>query len=487
MTSASHAGLVDRLVPWIGGALLALPVLLVAYPPMADMPLHEASVGLLRHWGDAHFAPPSIYFLNLGHSNQLFPILVFVLAHVVPIAWATKIVVAGSILGLTVAAASFADHLGSSRWTALLVGPLGLGWLFFWGLIQNILGLAILLAILPSLDRFALRPTWRGVAQMCAAMVLLHFAHQAMQLVAFMALVLCSVGFPLREKAMALRALPAAFCLALVYAATRYAWHFAGPLHKAMLLFQWASLSYKLQTIPGVLFAGYAKFTFAISSSVLAVVPVALIAAARAHPGSRSRIPRPVLVRIHGWRFELLGLALFGLFLAAPSAITSTTLRFYHRFLPPAWAILAVAVGAHTKTIARSFHARFALFWPLASLLVAWPSFAGQRQVYTGLEALLPHMEPGSAVMALSPGAPTQSALGAHGRHGPRRGRARRTESFRLHPVPRVAGLATPRKAVGRGDCASSRATPMTSAPTGILLDSAISSWHHPSERWGSP
>jgi hypothetical protein len=364
---------------------------------MADLPLHEASVGLLRHWGDPQFAPPSLYFMNLGHANQLFSLMVFLLSYAVPIAWASKIVVAASILALSVAAGNFADYLGASRWTALLVAPIGLGWLFFWGLIQNIVGLAVLLALLPAIDRFAMRPTWRGVAGMCGAMVLLHFAHQAMQLVACMALVICSIGFPLRAKPFILRALPLGFCAALVYAATRYAWLFAGPKPKAMLLFQWTPVLYKLATIPGVLFAGYEPYVRNLIMA-LAVVPLAFIAAERIR--GRQRADRPLPKRIHDLRFEFLALGLFALYLAAPVAITSTTL-VYHRFLPPAWAILVVAIGSNTRVIATLPRALCAVL-PAASLLVAWPSFADSDQIYSDLEALIPLIRPGSAVIALS-------------------------------------------------------------------------------------
>src|SRR5579863_5750307 len=102
MPDSSSPDRAAQLAPWIGGAVLALPVLIARYPPMSDLPLHEASVGLLRHWGDPHFAPPTLYFLNLGHANQLFSILCFALSLVMPIAWASKVVVASAILGLPV-------------------------------------------------------------------------------------------------------------------------------------------------------------------------------------------------------------------------------------------------------------------------------------------------------------------------------------------------------------------------------------------------
>ena len=407
MTSLASASRAERLAPWLGGLLLVLPILIVKYPPMADLPLHEASVGLLRHWSDQQFAPRSIYFLNLGHSNQLFSLLVLALNYVMPIAWASKVVVATSIVALSVAAAHFADHVGAPRWTALLVAPVGLGWLFFWGLIQNIVGLAALLALLPAIDRFASNPTWRGVLAMCGAMVFLHFAHQVMQIVACIALVLCSMGLPMRARPLAMRASPIIFSSALVYAATRYAWHFAGPRHQGMPLFEWTAVSYKLLTIPGVLFAGYEAYIRHLIMA-LAILPVVFFIVERIR--HRQSDVHAFGEHVHALRFDLLALVLLGLYLAAPATIRSTTL-VYHRFLPPAWAVFAITAATHTRTIGRFPRALCAVL-PVASLLVGWPTFADSDHIYSELDVLLPRMKPGSAVMALNLDQPSNRLWG---------------------------------------------------------------------------
>jgi hypothetical protein len=389
-----------RLAPWVGGAVVGLPVLLVSYPPMADLPLHEASVGLLRHWNDPVFCPHGVYFINLGHANQLFSLMVLVLAYVLPIAWASKLAVALSLAALPVAAARFADYLGAPRWTSLLVAPLGLGWLFFWGLIQNIVGLVALLALLPTIDRFAARPTARGVLQMCGAMVLFHFAHQAMQIVACVALVFCSVGASMRLRDNALRAAPLAFSGLLVFAANRYAWSVSGPRHKAMAPFEWADPLYKVTSIPGVLFAGYEPYIRDLVF-LLALIPIALLVSGRV--AQRSRAPRPLAERLHALRFDILALVLFAGYMAAPSTVKSTTL-VYHRFLPPAWAIFAVSGAAGTAATARFLPRILCALLPVASLLIGWPTFVDADRMYSDLDALLPQIDEGSTVMALNLG-----------------------------------------------------------------------------------
>jgi hypothetical protein len=401
MTSPSDGDRLGRYAPWAAGLLLALPVLVAKYPPMDDLPLHEASIGLWRHWGESRFTPAALYFLNLGHSNQLYSFLVLPLAFVFPIAWASKIVVACSLLALPLAAAHLSTHLGASRWPALLVAPLGLGWLFFWGLVQNILGLVSLFWLLPAIDRFAARPTARGSLAIGCGMVLLHFAHQAMLLVACMALVVCCIGTPMRPRSIALRVVPIAFCVALVLAGQAYAWRVAGPrsFHAAPYVF--LSLRYKVESIPGVLFGGFEIYVRNLMMA-LAVTPVALFAIAR----TRQREPRePTLLRrIHKWRFEWLALLLFLVFLAAPLTMRTTTL-VYHRFLPPVWSLVAICAAAHgAGARARPLARALCALVPVASLLIAWPSFADSDRVYSDLDTILAPMQPGAAVMTLNLG-----------------------------------------------------------------------------------
>jgi hypothetical protein len=388
----------SRHVPLVAGLIMALPVLIARYPPMADLPLHEACVGLLRHWGDTRFAPPTLYFINFGHSNQLFSLLVLALAYVFPIAWATKIVVAASVCALPLAAQRFATHVGAPRWTALLVAPLGFGWLFFWGLIQNIIGIVTVLALLPAIDTFATRPTRRGAVAICVAMLLLHFAHEAMQLVACAALVICSIGSSARPRLVLLRAIPVAFCGTVVYVAHRYAWQFAGARHRATSLFIYYPLDRKLFSVPGVLFGGFEPYVRNLMM-LLACVPVVLFLA------DRARRPRPISAsifqRLHIWRFELLALALVVLYFAAPANIKSTTL-VHHRFLPPAWAILSVSLAAGLRHGIRPLRVMLCAAMPLASLLIVWPTFADSHRMYSDLDALLPNMERGSAVMSIN-------------------------------------------------------------------------------------
>ncbi|HSY20808.1 MAG TPA: hypothetical protein VK841_01770 [Polyangiaceae bacterium] len=401
---------VERFAPLAVGLAFAVPVLWAAFPPMDDLPLHEAGIGLLRHWADPRFVPRALYFVNLGHSNQLFSLIVLALSYLLPIAWATKVGVALVLVALPVGAARFADYLEAPRWTALLVAPLGFGWLFFWGLVQNMLGLAVLLMLLPAIDRFAANPTTRGAIHVCGAMVLLHFAHQAMQMAGCGALLVGSIGVRQNSRSVALRLAVLVFSGLVILSAYEYAWHLADARHLGTPDTRFVPLDHKLFTMPGVLFGGFEPY-IRNSMMALALVPVVLFAldrAKNARHAPAAAVPttpsvRPLGARFHALRFEVFALVLLVVYFAAPSTVKSTTL-VYHRALPPVWAILAVSLAAGTRRTARFLPRALCPLLPLGSLLIAWPTFVDSNRVYSNLRVLLPRIDPGSAVLVLESG-----------------------------------------------------------------------------------
>jgi hypothetical protein len=223
-----------------------------------------------------------------------------------------------------------------------------------------------------------------------------------MQLIACGALVVCCVGTPMRVRSVALRALPLIFSLLLVYAAGVYAWRYAGPRNVRMPFFTFNDVSRKVTTAPAVLFGGYEPWVRN-SLLVLALAPVVAFAAGRRRPGP---ITETVWERLHAWRFEIIAVALVLVYIAAPANVRSTTL-VYHRFLPPAWALLAVCCGARPgrppAPLPRLVPVMCAVL-PIASLLAGWPCFADSHRMYSDLEVLMRSMEPGSAVAALNLG-----------------------------------------------------------------------------------
>ena len=405
----------ELLAPWIGGVAVALPVLLVAFPPMADLPLHEMaqSVSLLRHWGDPAFFPHDVYFINPGQANQLFSMLMLVLAYAMPIAWGrAKVSVALVLVALPVAAARLADHLRAPRWTALLVVPLGIGWLFFWGLVQNLLGLTVLLALLPSIDRFASSPTRRGALAMCGAMVLLHFAHQAMQVCACIALVTCSLGAPVRLRETALRATPVAFSVALLVVANIYGGQRGRTPHPRKSAVYLGPPGCTSSSRFRACSSGGSSRTSATSCSRsfwrrsgcswqqesafvrCSLDPSGSLASRRALRDLRPRSLRRLLARTRDDRGD--------------------DLRLAHRLLPPAWAIFAVTCAKrHGGHRAPAGTVALARWRPSLRLLISWPVFVDADRMYSDLDALMPSHRDRKRGHGHRPGTvPTREAMG---------------------------------------------------------------------------
>lgn len=158
--------------------LVSLPTAISFYPPMSDLAFHEATVGLLQHLGDPQFAPKSLYSLNLGHPNQLFHVISYALAHFFGTRIAIKTIVAATQLSILIGTARISAWRGKSPLLGLLSVPMSLGWYFYWGLITNLVGLAVLLFAWPKLVSASRSPTTVQLLSVIAIFVLLFFAHE---------------------------------------------------------------------------------------------------------------------------------------------------------------------------------------------------------------------------------------------------------------------------------------------------------------------
>lgn len=392
----------ERWMPLATGLVFAIPVLLVRYPPMTDLALHEAVVTVLRHFSDPKYFPPGLYQYNLGHPNQLFYLVAWPLAYAFETTWAMKIVVAGTLVGLFVAAATFARHMGTPRWTALLVGVLGLGWLFYWGLVANLLGMAVFLAIIPALDRFVAKPTARGAFGAFGLLLLLYSAHETLMLCACLMIGVFALGYPLRARAFFLRLAPAVAMFVVALLEIWWLQSLRAPYNREIPTI-FVNVLQKFDTISGVLFAGYEPIVRAmmVLIALIAVVPFAILRW-KQRPAIRGTPLRELLVR---YRFEIYAAMLFAAYLLLPMTLNGATL-FYHRFFPPAYAILVVVLaprGPPTRAWRVPILACIAA--PIGSLAVAWPSFVDAHEMGKDVDALIEMTEYRTACLIVDVGA----------------------------------------------------------------------------------
>jgi hypothetical protein len=398
---------VEDILPWATGFLLALPALMAFYPPMTDLPYHEAAIGILRHFGDATRFPPGLYRLNLGEPNQLFHMTGWLLSYVVSTRWAVKVLVVATIVAIPPSAAHLARYVGSSPLAALLVAPMAVGWLLYWGLITNLIGLAALLLVLPGLDRFAHAPTAKGVVFTMGSLLLLYLAHEGVMFVYMAAALGLALAYPWSLKSTLLRLVPLAFGSAVAVAQAKWQARFMTPTLRAMPLL-WDSFWVKLKTIPHLILPA-TDLGIRLTMFALCLGTIGGLFWLRAR--ERSRLDRKVsagtsrVARLRHWmlarRWELFATLCLGAYFLFPVTLNGATF-VYHRWFPPGFAVLVVAATPRDLWTRAARVPRLAIMaLPVATLLVAWPSFVDSSRAYEALDPVLPWVEPGSAVAQL--------------------------------------------------------------------------------------
>lgn len=398
----------DRFAPLVAGIALAIPTLAAYYPPMTDLGMHESVIGIMRHWGDEAYFPRDLYQLNLGHPNQLFHVSAWALSLIFDTRWACKIIIALSQILILHAGARFADHVGRSRWSALLLAPLALGFTYYWGLVANLVGYAALLYALPIFDRAAEKATVRLAVVSSALLVLLFYAHGSVFVAGAAALCFLTLCYPFSVRKTGARLLPAVF--AVVFQMAHYRWEAqfftAGQVSAKTSYFTFAQ---KIVFLPNVLFGSHELSAQLLLLALAALGIVAMLvgriqeARARSSAPADAEAPEPAakttrLLRLQAllrrYRFEVLGLGFLLGYFVMPFNWRGATL-LHERFLSPAWALLVVMVAPRVA----SRLARLAVVVvPLGILFVSWPQFVDADRAQRDLAAIIEKVPTGSAV-----------------------------------------------------------------------------------------
>jgi hypothetical protein len=362
---------------------------------MSDLPLHEGVVGVMRHYGDPSFYPADLYRLNLGHTNQLFYLLAVGLSFVMGTTWAVKVVVAAMQVALLVAGGRLADHLGRSRWSALLFAPLALGFTYYWGLVTNLTGFACFFGCLPLFDRTSVRPNGRSMLQVHAALLLLYFAHESVLLIALGFLAVLAVARPLDGRLTPLRILP--IVTSAAFAIVHFVWSrkfltggqltppplFATVWEKALILPQDLFGSHDLVARLLLFGLGLTGIGSLLAGRILAREPL---------PGAPAEKPKGIrlLGRLQElllhYRFEAVACAFVAAWALSPETYQGATL-LHERFVGPAWALFAVTAGPRGPAPRIARLATVCL--PVGMWLLSWPQFLDSDQTYRRLDELI--------------------------------------------------------------------------------------------------
>jgi hypothetical protein len=388
----------ERVAPWMAGLLLAAPLVVLRYPPMTDLPHHEGMVAVLRHMDDPAWFPPGLYVKNLVRANQLFELLALALSYALGVALACKTVVAGTLAATIVAGARVATYFGRTRWVALALAPVAVGWIFYWGFVGNTLGLAVLLAALPGLDRAAERASWRSACVATAWLALLLLAHATSMLCGCGAVLVFALARGLDRRA-PWRLAPIAAAAFLMAIEMRAEEAHLTPLTRFFASrVLWKPVPDKLTELTENLFGGVGRVPHVAFALLLVGLLVAGALARRRD--ARDGAPRPGLrARVFEHRLGLVAAGLALAYLAAPYSLNFGAFLFV-RFLAPAVALALVASAPRYGATPR-LYALAAAVTPVGTLLVAAPHFAQAAAQSRAVDALLAGVDAPSAFAVL--------------------------------------------------------------------------------------
>jgi len=384
-------GASERAAPWVAGLLITAPILIVRYPPMGDLAMHEALVAIVIHRHDPTWAPPGLYEVVAPQANQLFHWLAVGIGAVASTRTACKLVVALSLFVTPPAAARLLRRLHLSPWLALLACPIACGWMFRWGLVANLTGLAGLLLGLPSLEALARRPSSRALAASLLAVPLLFFAHESAALV----FAIVAGAFALvRGRSLggvAVRIAPAAAFGVLAVVQWRIAAPLLGANMRSIGTYFGPDVGDRVAMLPGAVFGAIGAPRLWILGGLWGA---ALVASVVARGGGRSA---PLRVAIWRHRYAVLAMLFLFCFLVCPMAIGGATLVAY-RFLPAAAVCLVAACAARARSWPVVVLAAIA---PVATVGVEADDFRKADRSHRALDAVIAQVPMDVAVAQL--------------------------------------------------------------------------------------
>ncbi len=154
--------------------LLLLPVLVFRFLPMTDHPQHLAVVSILKHFGEPSFDFSSYYTLDGWRTLYWGPYaLTYLFSFVFSLEFSARLVVFLSLLSYPLGVWAFLSVRGGDPRWVLLAYPLVYSRPFFWGFVNFLLAVGLVLSLWAWLSRRVVRwwSPWLGLGLgLCVAL-----------------------------------------------------------------------------------------------------------------------------------------------------------------------------------------------------------------------------------------------------------------------------------------------------------------------------
>jgi len=154
------------------------PAWIVKHPPLEDLPLHLATIRIIKSFHDPAFGFDRDFVLTLGRTQYVFYYLLgAALATIVGVVAANVALVSAYLGGTVLAIRALLRSLGRDERLCLLVLPLLVNMMFAYGLFPFLLGIPIMFWGLATAVRHFERPTLRRGLLLALLVLALFYSH----------------------------------------------------------------------------------------------------------------------------------------------------------------------------------------------------------------------------------------------------------------------------------------------------------------------
>ena len=166
---------------WIAWAICAIaalvPIWSVKYLPMVDVPQHAVQVSIIKNLADPAYGFANEFELHWFTPYAMVYLLGRIFAQFFSIATSISLVVSLVVLGLPLAMHHLLKTVRGEVWWSLLGFPLAFGYSFYWGFVNMLVAVPLVVWALAVGIRFAEKRTWPRAAALVAITVALFFSH----------------------------------------------------------------------------------------------------------------------------------------------------------------------------------------------------------------------------------------------------------------------------------------------------------------------